>query len=464
MFEAAKKFVGETIVTQTVRYLGKNPEKNVEKIIDLAEKMAVQEYHKQQIKSIRCALLDPTSNWHQLYVSAITEAHPRVRERMMVNFVINAVLLGIPKQYELAAQLGYSIPWAILIDPTDRCNLRCKGCWAGEYSKKNDLDFATLDRIITEGEALNIYFYVLSGGEPMVRKDDIVKLAQSHQDSIFHLFTNGTLIDEAFARDCVEAGNVTFAISIDGFEEATDFRRGQGTFQKVMEAADILHEHGLIYGFSATYHRLNVEEVTSDTFMDMLVEKGFRFGWYFTYVPVGADVDLKFMATPEQREYAYRRIREIRKTKPIMVADFWNDGEITEGCIAGGRRYFHINAAGQVEPCAFIHYSNCNIKDSNVKEALGNPLFRAYQKRQPFNPVHLRPCPLIDNPQILADCIKESGACSTHPEPVDVSKVAASLEEYAQEWGLRAKCLWDEHPQQVLAAQDYSAQPAGGHL
>lgn len=445
MFDHAKKFVGEQVVSQTTRYIGKDPEKNLAKAVNLAEKLAIRENHKEQIASVKSYLLDPNSNWHELYVRSMTESNPHVRERLAVDFMINAVLAGIPRQYELAEKLGYSIPWAILIDPTDRCNLRCTGCWAGEYTKKNDLEYELLDRIIREGENLNIFFYVLSGGEPLVRKEDIIKLAMHHPDSVFHIFTNGTLIDEAFARACVKAGNITFAVSVEGFEEATDFRRGKGTFQKVMQAADILREHGLIYGFSSTYHRMNAREVTSDEYIDMLVDKGFRLGWYFTYVPVGADSDLSFMATPEQRAYVYERIHKLRETKPIFLADFWNDGEATGGCIAGGRRYFHINAAGDVEPCAFIHYSTCNIRNMSVKEALGNPLFREYQKRQPFNHNHMRPCPLIDNPECLAACVNESCAHSTQSHSVDVNQLSGNLTNYAQAWGIKAEQLWDQH-------------------
>ncbi|MEA1960766.1 MAG: radical SAM protein [Bacillota bacterium] len=445
MFDHAKKFVGEKTVSKLTGYLAKEPEKNIEKGVNLAAKLAIQQHHKEQIESVRGYLLDPQSNWHELYVKTMTETNPHVRERMAVNFIVNANLIGIPKQYELAEKLGYSIPWAILIDPTDRCNLRCKGCWAGEYTHKNDLEFELLDRIVTEGEELNIFFYVVSGGEPTVRKDDIVKLALRHPDSIFHLFTNGTLIDDRFAEQCVQAGNITFAMSVEGFEEATDARRGKGVFQKVMKAAEILRNHGLIFGFSTAYHRYNAEEVGSDAYMDMLIQNGFRFGWYFTYVPVGADSDLDFMATPEQREHLYRRVREMRKTKPIFIADFWNDGEATGGCIAGGRRYFHINAEGEVEPCAFIHYANCNIRDVSVKEALGNPLFRAFQKHQPFNGNMLRPCPLIDNPDGLAACVNECGAHSTQKDGGDVNKLAEALQGYAAAWGTRADQLWDEH-------------------
>lgn len=445
MFDYAKRFVGEAVVSQATRYLSKDPGKNVEKLINLVGKLAIQENHKEMIAKSREHLLDEHSPWRQLFIQGMTEANPRVRERMAVNFMINSVLVGIPKQYEMGDKLGYSVPWAILMDPTDRCNLRCKGCWAGEYAKKNDLEFELMDRIVKEGEQLHIFFYVISGGEPLIRKDDLIRLAKCHPESIFHVFTNGTLIDEEFARQCVEAANITFAISIEGFEESNDQRRGKGTFAKIMKAADILRAHGLIFGFSTTYHRGNVEEVTSDGFIDMLVSKGFRFGWFFTYVPVGADSDLEFMATPEQRAYVFDRMHQLRQTKPIMIADFWNDGPTVGGCIAGGRRYFHINAAGQVEPCAFIHYSCGNIRDMSVKEALGNPLFRAYQKRMPFSNNLLRPCPLIDNPSGLAACVNESCARSTQTEPVDVNELSDKLQAYANEWGAKADQLWKEH-------------------
>lgn len=450
MFEYAKKLVGEAVITEVANYLAKDPEHNIEKMVNLASKLAINQNHKEQIALIGKHLSNNDSHWRKLFIRTLRETHPKVRERLAVNYVLNSVLLGIPKQYELAEKLGYSVPWAILMDPTDRCNLRCRGCWAGEYPKKNDLSFELMDRIVGEGEELSIFFYVISGGEPLLRKDDILRLARKHTESVFHIFTNGTLIDDKFAEECADAANIVFAISIDGFEESTDMRRGKGTFAKVMQAVDILHRHGLIYGFSTTYHRHNVQEITSDEYIDMLVDKGFRYGWLFTYVPVGsAESDLEFMATPAQRAYVWKRIQEIRATKPILVADFWNDGEITTGCIAGGRRYFHINAAGDVEPCAFIHYACVNIKDMSLKEALGNPLFLAYQKRQPFNENHLRPCPLIDNPWGLVACVKESKAHCTQTVSPDIEKLAGSLEVYAAEWGDYATRIWEEKQAQT---------------
>jgi hypothetical protein len=143
----------------------------------------------------------------------------------------------------------------------------------------------------------------------------------------------------------------------------------------------------------------------------------------------------------------YRRIREIRETKPIFAMDFWNDGEFSDGCIAGGRRYLHINAAGDVEPCAFIHYSNVNIHDVSLLDALRSPLFMAYRKHQPFNDNLLRPCPCLDNPEMLAAMVKESGAKSTDMEaPEDVDVLCSKTEAAAKAWAEVADQLWAENP------------------
>jgi MoaA/NifB/PqqE/SkfB family radical SAM enzyme len=175
-----------------------------------------------------------------------------------------------------------------------------------------------------------------------------------------------------------------------------------------------------------------------------MIARGCRFSWNFTYMPVGKDAVPDFLATPEQRAYMYRRMREIRASKPIFAMDFWNDGEYTRGCIAGGRRYLHINAAGDVEPCAFIHYANVNIHDVSLLEALRSPLFMAYRRRQPFNGNHLRPCPLLDNPQALCAMVKESGARSTDmASPEDVDTLCQKTEKAAENWAEVADGLWN---------------------
>ena len=176
-------------------------------------------------------------------------------------------------------------------------------------------------------------------------------------------------------------------------------------YRKVIEAMDILRENGLFFGCSTCYHSKNTEVMASDDFIEFLIEKGCKYAWYFTYMPVGSSAVPELIATPEQRKFMYHRIREMRKEKPLFVMDFWNDGEFTGGCIAAGRRFLHINANGDVEPCAFIHYSGVNIKNASMLEALSQPLFMEYQKRQPFNHNMLQSCPCLDNPQQLKEMV-----------------------------------------------------------
>jgi len=287
--------------------------------------------------------------------------------------------------------------------------------------------------------------YIFSGGEPLMRKGDLIKLAEEHDDCSFLSFTNATLVDEKFAEKLGELGNFGLAISVEGFEEDTDMRRGDGTYKKVIEAMDLLKKEGVVFGFSTCYHKYNTDTVGSEAYLDFLIEKGCMFGWYFTYIPIGKDAVTDLIATTEQRKFMYNQVRNFRKEKPIFVLDFWNDGEYVNGCIAGGKNYLHINSNGDVEPCAFIHYSNVNIKDVSLVEGLQSPLFKQYKQNQPFNENHLRPCPLLDNPEKLRDMVNKSDAYSTQPiDREDVEDLTAKTEGIAGEWAETADKLWRE--------------------
>ena len=176
-------------------------------------------------------------------------------------------------------------------------------------------------------------------------------------------------------------------------------------------------------------------------------------------MPVGYDAAPDLLPTKEQREYMYHRVREIRGAtggKPIYAMDFQNDGEFVGGCIAGGRNYCHINANGDVEPCVFIHYSSANIREVTLLEALKQPLFMAYRDRQPFNSNHLRPCPMLENPEILQEMIKETGAKSTDLQsPESAEHLCSKCKAYACEWKKTADQLWKEHPHQQKGYTNY---------
>lgn len=303
-----------------------------------------------------------------------------------------------------------------------------------------------MNKIVTEGKELGVHFYLLTGGEPLVRKADVLRLCEEHKDCEFHAFTNGTLVDEQFCKNMQRVGNLSLSLSLEGFEEVNDSRRGKGDFFKVMHAMDLLREHGLVFGTSICYTSKNIDTVTSDKFLDMIISKGAWYTWYFHYMPVGNDASVDLLPTKEQREYMIRRVREIRSEeggKPIFAMDFQNDGQFVGGCVAGGRNYCHINPNGDVEPCVFIHYSSANIKEKSLLECLQQPLFKEYGRQQPFNKNQLQPCPMLENPQYLVKMVHKSGAHSTDMQsPESVEHLCGKCVEYAKQWAPTAKSEW----------------------
>ena len=391
---------------KVLAYLDADPDNNIPKIIDWVEKFDKEKIVSRQMNTVKKVLGDEDSNWYKLVKSLYTDIDPEVRKKLFENFLINATIIGGRRQKKSREENGCNIPWAILMDPTSACNLHCTGCWAAEYGDKMNMDFDTLDSIITQGKKLGTYMYIYSGGEPLVRKNDIIKLCEKHNDCAFLAFTNSTLIDEKFADDMLRVKNFVPAISVEGFEEETDFRRGVGTYNAVVKAMELLKSKKLPFGISCCYTSKNADVIGSEEYIDDMIDKGAKFAWFFTYMPIGSGAVTDLLATASQREYMYYQIRKFRTTKPIFTMDFWNDGEYVNGCIAGGRNYLHINANGDIEPCAFMHYSDTNIHESTLLQAYKNPLFMQYKANQPFNDNHLRPCPLLDNPGRLADMVE----------------------------------------------------------
>ncbi|MDO5345878.1 MAG: radical SAM protein [Lachnospiraceae bacterium] len=435
-----------TAIGATLKHVNKDREKGLLQITDLAEKYMGDTFQKETYDKVREMIQDPDQKWMQYVNRLLDEVHPNVAKMTALNLGYEAAFRGTKMIRENRKKYNCNIPWLILMDPTSACNLHCTGCWAAEYGHKLNLTLEDLDSIVTQGKELGIFFYMFTGGEPLVRKADIIRLCEKHNDCAFHAFTNGTLVDEAFCKEMQRVGNLSLSISLEGFSEVNDLRRGQGVFEKVMHAMDLLKESGQIFGTSICYTSKNVEVVTSDEFLDMIIEKGCRFTWYFHLMPVGNEAAPDLMPTREQREYMYHRVREIRGFtggKQIFAMDFQNDGEFVGGCIAGGRNYFHINANGDAEPCVFIHYSGANIHENTLLECLQQPLFMAYRDHQPFNENHLRPCPMLENPEILQEMVHQTGAKSTDLQsPETVEHLCGKCAEYAKNWQPCAEELW----------------------
>jgi MoaA/NifB/PqqE/SkfB family radical SAM enzyme len=424
-------------------YIESNPEKNLGRLVEIIKKFDIGNTLKTQTDVVTKALQDKGNNWNQLFLKFLKDIHPNVRTKALNNVIINASIYGKKRQRELEKELDCNIPWAILMDPTSACNLHCTGCWAADYGNKLNLTIEEWDDIINQGKEMGIFAFIYSGGEPLVRKKDIIKMCEKHDDCMFLSFTNGTLIDEKFADEMARVGNFVPAISIEGYAEETDFRRGDGCYDAVMKAMKILKERNLLFGISCCYTSKNTHIVGSEAYIDDMIEKGAMFAWFFTYIPVGVDAVTDLIATPEQREFMYHQVRKFRETKPLFTMDFWNDGEYVKGCVAGGRAYLHINANGDVEPCAFIHYSDSNIREKSILQACQSPLFEHYRQGQPFNQNMLQPCPLLDNPDKLVEIVEKSGAHSTDLQnPENVRHLCGKCQNASQKWTHTANKLW----------------------
>lgn len=437
------EFAKRTAANKAIDYFMEDPVPRIESMMATVNKMLPDALFPSQRKAFNKAI-EERNNWYQL-ICRVADLDPDVATGLLKCFLTEANLVAWDKQEKSREKYQCNIPWAVLLDPTSACNLHCTGCWAAEYGHKLNLSYDEIDSIIRQGKELGVHIYIYTGGEPLVRKHDLIKLCEAHPDCAFLCFTNATLIDEEFCQEMIRVKNFIPAISAEGDEAATDGRRGEGTYAKVEAAMDLLNSHGLPFGVSICYTHDNAPSVASDEYFDWLIEKGALFAWIFTYMPVGKDAPTSLMPTPEDRERLYRFNRRIREIKPILTLDFQHDGEFVGGCIAGGRRYLHINAAGDVEPCVFIHYSNANVREMSLLDCLRSPIFMAYYEGQPFNDNLLRPCPMLENPECIEHMVEETGAhCTDLQATESAHDLAEKCRPAAREWAPVAERLWTD--------------------
>ncbi len=353
-------------------------------------------------------------------------------------------------------QSGRASPSTVVIEPTDRCNLQCPGCYAKSTAAGSDLPFERLVEIVEQVIDMGVTLITISGGEPFLRekKDQVItRLAERFPERGFLVYTNGTLIDETIAARLGKVGNVFPAISVEGFEHQTDRRRGHGIYEKNRRARRLLAEHGVMTGFSATVTRENAEAIASDEFIDLRIAEGDLFGWFFLLQPIGRSPRPDLMVTARQRALLREAIIRWRETdRPIFLGDFWNDGCLVGGCIAGGRYYFHIYANGDISPCVFAPVACGNIFDiingrseySSLNDFVQrHPVFAAIRREQRRLNDRRSPCLLIDHPEVFRRIYRMEGcrAAKNMPAGYVDGEIARVIDERAREWAEVAPAL-----------------------
>lgn len=439
-----KAFLVSKILYRSLQFLSISSPRTIIAYTYLAEMITQRDHYKRAIRKIRGMFREghPVLN---VAMKIIRDTNPRQKRQLIRCFIINQLLIGSNRRKKFSEEEGgFYPPGLLVISPTMKCNLKCFGCYAGMYRKDEDLPYDVMDRILREAKEMGIYFAVISGGEPFFRKD-MLDIFSVHNDVSFHVFTHGGLLDEKMVERLASLGNVLPAISIEGFREETDKRRGPGHYDRVMKAMRLMREAKLLFGYSATMTRQNAGIITSDEFVDHLIDQGCVVGWYFLYTPVGREPNWDMVPTPLQRNMLRERVAYFRKTKNLLFGDFWNDGPVVGGCIAGGRKYLHINSKGDVEPCVFCHFALDNIKETSLRKAVTSPIFKRIQEFQRKNNNLLRPCIIIDHPEIYREVCSMPGVYFTHDGADNIVKeFHKEIDNYALEYGAIADRVWNE--------------------
>ena len=297
-------------------------------------------------------------------------------------------------------QEGLHVPGFLIASITSSCNLHCAGC----YSRCNNATVDTVPveqlsgdewlRVFREAEELGVSFIMLAGGEPLIRRD-VIEAAGRMPSIIYPIFTNGTFIDDRYFKLLDECRNLVPVLSIEGGPEITDARRGEGIYDLVTRNMKKFRDKGLIFGASITVTTENVREVTSREFVRGLAEQGCKLVIYVEFVPVTEEA--KYLAPGEQeRAVMARAIDALRADYDDMVLlSFPGDELAMGGCMAAGREFFHINSHGGAEPCPFSPYSDSNVKQTSLKEAIRSRLFEQLREQHVLEEEHVGGCVLF---------------------------------------------------------------------
>lgn len=434
----------KVIMDLLLSYIEKNPEKNLGNIIKVAKKIVKSEYDRKGIELLEHYYNNVPSV--KLLLSRVSnEVDPKIVKTFFRNFVIKAIWEGGDKREDFYLKTGGHVPFALLISPSMKCNLKCTGCYANDWDKANQLTYEEVDRIVGEARDLGTHFMFVLGGEPYF-VDYMWKIYEKYPDVEFLTFTNGTLFSDEIADRILKLKNVLPMFSLEGYEKETDERRGEGIFQNVMKGMDRLKARKIPFGISSATGSMNIDTVISEEFVDMLMNRGSFIGWYFMFMPIGSKPDTSLMLNPDQRLRLGSRTNQIRHEKPYLTVDFFNDAPAVGGCIAGSY-YAHITASGDVEPCVFAHFTVDNVREKSLADIFASDFFKTFIKVQPYNKNLLRPCMMIDNPAVVRNIMRKAGARPTDEsaramlEDEDFQK---ELQKLADDFAPHAERAWKE--------------------
>ncbi len=278
---------------------------------------------------------------------------------------------------------GLNVPPFMIFSVTSGCNLNCSGCYSKRLRSANgpQLTIDEISEVLDGSEDLGISFVLISGGEPLT-VPGLLNVLASHKRTLFILFTNGKLLDEATASTIARSDNIVVMLSVEGFDPQTDGRRGQGTYDKLLSTMDVLDRMSILFGCSITVTSSNLDIVTSERFVSGMVQRGCRAFIYVEYVPVDPGSE-GLVLGPTGNSLLLDRTRALGSVHKVPFISFPGDEGRWGGCISSGLGFFHIGPCGEMEPCPFAPFSDRNIRDMPLREALSSPLLMKVRELHP---------------------------------------------------------------------------------
>ena len=362
----------------------------------MQEPIDIQQYLTEGVEAIvkdalRATLRDPKES---LFMARFAAASRKASERRAQN-----------------EREGLHVPSYLIASITSSCNLHCAGCYSRanhatqDCAPQRQLSTEQWESIFTQAEELGVSFILLAGGEPLLRYD-VLEAAGKKPNILFPIFTNGTFLSEQYFRLVDRCRNLIPVISIEGDQALTDARRGDGVYRKITENMERLQKRGLLFGCSITVTTENLAEVLSDAFVSSLASRGCKAVFYIEFVPV-TDEARQLAPGDAEREEIRSGIERLRIEHPEMVfVSFPGDEKSSGGCLAAGRGFFHINSHGGAEPCPFSPYSDINVAETSLREAMNSGLFHALRENGHLLEEHVGGCVLYEKRALVEDLLR----------------------------------------------------------
>ena len=265
---------------------------------------------------------------------------------------------------------GVHVPPFMIISVTNRCNLKCKGCYAiaQQRDHSEEMTTAKLIGIIQEAHELGLSIILLAGGEPLIRPD-LFEVTARFPEIIFPVFTNGLLLNPATIANFKKQKNVLPIISMEGLRAETDGRRGAGIYDHLVRIIDRLRKTSIFFGISFTVTRSTFEILTNEEFIRSLVKLGSKLFFFIDFIPVQPGTEDLELTTAQSRKIP-KLMEQLRSRLPALFVAFPGDEEQFGGCLSSGRGFVHVAPDGSLEPCPFAPYSDTNLKNVPLREAL----------------------------------------------------------------------------------------------